>query len=199
MVIFFFQLGKLRQSGFGEDSELADGYNVVRALNGAFGNHENIVWLLSNEFELSYGATYAAALTNFVPRSVWADKPLGAGPILKNTIYPGSYVVGQSGNSSLTTGLHTEALMSFGEVGVFAVVIMMALLVSLYLNFLKRHTKGVGGLILIFSVVVFSSQFLYAEFLGFLVRYVFSIIPLVFCYLIQVGDFKNETNTSRHG
>ncbi|ANQ25236.1 hypothetical protein BA894_01660 [Vibrio natriegens] len=194
----FFQLGKLRHSGYGE-SYAGTGYSLVKALNGAFGNHENITWLVGNNFELSYGGTYLAALTNFVPRSIWPEKPLGAGPILKNTIYPGSYVIGQKGNSSLTTGLYTEVIMNFGFFASCLALIVIAFIISILFRFFKRHSNGVGGLIFIFSVVVFSSQFLYAEFLGFLVRYVFSVIPLIFCYFIQVGEHKNETSTTRYG
>lgn len=194
----FFQLGKLRHSGY-EESNQSSNYSLVKALNGAFGNHENIVWLLNNDFEYHYGNTYLAAVTNFVPRSIWPSKPTGAGPILKNEIYPGSYVVGQAGNSSLTTGLYTEVIINFGFLAsIFAILFIAGFVSSIY-TLLASKAKGIGYLILIFTIVVFSSQFLYAEFLGFLVRYIFSVIPLVLCYFIQSGDLKNEANSTRYG
>src|SRR5690606_38045803 len=89
----------------------------ISSMNNAFGNHENIVWLLNADSPLLYGKTYIAGVSNFIPRKLWPGKPLGAGPILKNYIYPGSYIVGREGNSSLTTGFFTESLMNFGILG----------------------------------------------------------------------------------
>ena len=105
IVIAMHTIGKMRHQGGVNDTHDESNYGLVNSLNGAFGNHENIVWLLDHEYQLSLGQTYIAGFANFVPRSIWPSKPVGAGPILKNTIYPGSYVVGRKGNSSLTTGL----------------------------------------------------------------------------------------------
>ncbi|MEZ9877410.1 hypothetical protein AB4349_17490, partial [Vibrio breoganii] len=193
----FFQLGQIRHSV--KKSVSHSSYGLVNALNGAFGNHENIVWLLDNNFDKQYGYTYLSGITNFIPRSIWPEKPLGAGPILKNEIYPGSYIIGQRGNSSLTTGLYTEVVMNFGFIISNVAIILIAGLISVFLSKLKMFEYGIGRLIVVFSIVVFSSQFLYAEFLGFFVRYIFSVIPLFFCYFLQFGGRINETDITRHG
>lgn len=187
--IFFIlnYVGQARSSGFKNDNvELSSFKSIVESLNGAFGNNENIVWLISNNYEYQYGITYFAALTNIMPRFLWEGKPLGAGPRLKNFIYPGSYVVGDEGNSSLTTGLITEVLMNFN-------LIFSLLFLFIFGFFLKRIVRKllfsnnlfymVSGSIL---AVCISTLMLYSEFLGFFSRVVFMLIPL----LIAANLFK---------
>lgn len=175
----FFQLGKNRKQGALKDSSAE--YSIIEALNGAFGNHENIVWLLehSNKTKLHYGVTYSAGITNFVPRSIWPDKPLGAGPILKNTIYPGSYVVGRRGNSSLTTGLFNELQMNFGILGMLLGSILYGVMLSKMSVFLIQSTNPITLIIVQYTLIVFSTVFMYGEFLGFLSRFIITLSPLI--------------------
>jgi len=177
-------IGKIRHQGKLASTQSSSQYGVVNSLNGAFGNHENIVWLMSHDYPLELGSTYAAAVSNFIPRYFWKEKPVGAGPKIKNLIYPGSYIVGKKGNSSLTTGFYTELLLNFGILGSLIASIFVAILLSLYFSFLKRQRSPIIKSLYIFSVVVFSSQFFYAEFLGFFARYIFSIIPFIFVYFV---------------
>ena len=177
-VTLFFQIGKYRNI-YMQD------YSITHAINGSFGNHENIVWLMSNNYDLQYGRTYLAGLTNFVPRRIWPDKPVGAGPILKNFIYPHSYVIGESGNSSLTTGFYTELMMNFGLFGIFVFSILYGIfLKKIYLLLLKERRPFVF-LFFLYSLILFSSQILYAEFLGFFSRYVLTSIPFIFLILMN--------------
>ncbi len=173
----FSQLGKLRHDI--ASSNVSESYGLVNALNGAFGNHENIVWLFSNDFDLLLGKTYFAGMANFVPRAIWKDKPLGAGPRLKNSIYPGSYVVGQEGNSSLTTGLYTEAYMNFGFFGSYMFVCFLVFLMSIIYSLMLSSRLISSKLLYAITLVSFSTLFLYAEFLGFFSRYIFTIIPIL--------------------
>ncbi len=147
-------------------------------LDGAFGNDENILWLAQNPFELQYGVTYVAAVTNFVPRSVWPDKPLGAGPRIKNIIYPGSYVVGREGNSSITTGLYTEAYLNFGLVGLVFFPLVWASFAAILAKKVACNLGSVTMVAWATSLILWSTTFMYAEFLGFLGRCVFIILPL---------------------
>lgn len=177
-----FSIGKFRAKTLIDDKA---NYSYVEGLNGAFGNHENIVWLLDNNYELQYGVTYLAGITNFIPRSIWSNKPLGAGPRIKNMIYPGSYIVGQAGNSSLTTGLYNELQINFGILGMF----IGAFLFGIFLKLLYSKVLALNNPILFFlgvySLILLSSQFLYAEFLGFMARYIFSIIPVLITYALS--------------
>lgn len=179
LLFLFFQLGKNRKQGALKDNTA--NYSVIEALNGAFGNHENIVWLLehSHKTKLHYGVTYSAGITNFVPRSIWPDKPLGAGPILKNTIYPGSYVVGRRGNSSLTTGLFNELQMNFGILGMLLGSILYGIMLSKMSVFLIQSTNPINLIIIQYTLIVFSTVFMYGEFLGFLARFLITLSPLI--------------------
>src|SRR5690606_17090729 len=90
---------------------------LVTSVAGAFGNHELSLWQVDNPHRFLFGETYIAGATVFVPRAMWPDKPVGAGPIIKNRVHPGGYVLGGRGSSSLTTGFLVEAWMNFGLVG----------------------------------------------------------------------------------
>lgn len=179
LIVLFYQLGKNRRQGILNDASA--NYTLIETLNGAFGNHENIVWLMehSKKTELHYGITYTAGITNFVPRSIWPNKPLGAGPILKNTIYPGSYVVGEKGNSSLTTGLFNELQMNFGIFGILFGAILYGILLSKIGVMAVQTTNPINLIIIQYTLIFFSSVFMYAEFLGFLSRFIITLFPLI--------------------
>lgn len=175
LVYGFFAIGKSRLERTGAN---ADNYSLLRAINGAFGNHENLVWLAENDFEYHYGASYVAGVTNFVPRSLWAEKPLGGGPRLKNAIYPGTYVVGKQRNSSLTTGLYTELYLNFGLIGMILGTIVYAALLNWVIGKLRNANSLMSFQLFLFCLIAFSTHFYYAEFLGFTARTVISIIPI---------------------
>lgn len=193
LIVFFLlhYVGQLRSSGFQEkDIELTSSKTLVESFNGAFGNHENIVWLISNNYDYQYGITYLAAFTNFIPRVFWEDKILGAGPRLKNFIYPGSYVPGQEGNSSLTTGLVTEVLINFNIV--FSIIFTMVFAFILKLIVLKfiNSSNLIVVIIGIIASISISTLMLYSEFLGFVGRIFFMLLPLFiasFIFKIRVS------------
>ena len=178
LTFFFYQKGQERRAiSSGYTSE----YSLVDALNGAFGNHENIVWLLENKDKnnLYYGETYLAAFTNFIPRKYWPEKPLGSGPRLKNTIYPYSYEVGQENNSSLTTGFITEVLMNFGIFGIFIFSILYGFFMRKFSVRLINSNSAIDILINFYIIICFTSVFLYSEFLGFFARFIFTLGALL--------------------
>ena len=108
------------------------------------------------------------------------EKPVGGGPYLKNTIYPGSYVVGRSGNSSLTTGLITELHMNFGFFGtLFGAIIYGFTLKRINISLFKVR-RDINFVIMMYLLVAFSTMFVYSEFLGFFSRLIVTMIPLIF-------------------
>lgn len=181
-VVFYLlhYVGQQRSSGFqGGERESTSFKEIVESFNGAFGNHENILWLISNSYDFQYGITYLAAFTNFIPRYIWGDKLLGAGPRLKNFIYPGSYIPGQEGNSSLTTGLVTEALMNFGFIFSIVFVVIFAFVCKLLVEKLIKSNNLLLALVGVILAICISTLMLYSEFLGFLSRIIFMIFPIL--------------------
>lgn len=185
--IFEYQ-GKVRKEAQWGGDEPVD-FGFVESINGAFGNHENIVWLFQNKNELHYGLTFVSGVTTFVPRSIWPSKPLSAGPRLKNLIAPGSYVVGREGNSSLTTGLFTELLMNFGVLGSFVFSFFYGVFLKRLFNYYRSSVNPFKNFYLLFLIVVLSSQMYYAEFAGFLTRTIITLIPL---YILYKFNDKNK-------
>jgi hypothetical protein len=142
------------------------------------------MWLIENPYTRLRGWTYMAAVTNFVPRVLWSSKPLGGGPALKNMISPGSYVVGEEGNSSLTTGLMTEAMMNFGYVGVPVVTLVFGYLLGLISNRLNATIDPINLVIQAVLVLTFAFITFYSEFLGMIARLALTTLPLVFLAIV---------------
>ena len=188
--ILFFNIGKERYALYSKHKKDFK-YSTVKSLNGAFGNNENILWLYENGHPLYYGQTYVAGFTNFVPRSLWANKPLGAGPKIKSLIYPDSYVLGKAKNSSLTTGLFTELQMNFGILGMIIFPAIFAIVMGFILRVMNKSGFLIVKMLSFFTGVVFFTQIYHAEFLGFFSRYIISIIPFMLIYI--AGKFKLGT------
>jgi len=147
-------------------------------LYGAFGNDENIVWMASNDYTQHGGISYFAAVSNFVPRSMWPEKPLGGGPRMKNEIFPGSYVVGASGNSSFTTGLFAEVWLNFGPWGLLYMIPIWALIGLGFASGVARNLYTIRALPWMACTILWSTAVMYSEFAGFFGRFVFICTPL---------------------
>ncbi|MFK7747167.1 MAG: O-antigen polymerase [Kordia sp.] len=191
----FFNIGKERYALYASRHKEFE-YSLVKSLNGAFGNHENILWLLENKHEKLWGQTYVAGFTNPIPRSLWPNKPLGAGPKLKNMIDPGSYVIGGERNSSLTTGYFTELQMNYGVVGMIIFPVAIAIFVGFLLRRLNRSKYIIVRITSFFTAIMFATMFYYAEFLGFYSRFFISLIPFLLIYFLTSIRLKlKKTNT----
>lgn len=147
-------------------------------LDGAFGNDEARMWLIENDHKYHFGETYLAAFSNVIPRSIWPNKPLGAGPRLTNSIRPGSYVRGLSGNTSLTPGLLVEARMNFGLPGVFMAIAAWSYFANRFLRAALREPSLVRRVMYVIIAVSLSSNLLYSEFLGWFARVGIVAFPL---------------------
>lgn len=112
-----------------------------------FGTNENLLWMFDNPDRVHhlFGASYASVLVGPYPRSLWVNKPTGAGPILKNWIAPGSYDLGTGENiSSYTTGFMSEAFMNFGWFGVVIGPVILALMCLLFSHLVRRISSEIG-------------------------------------------------------
>jgi len=165
---------------FNESSYTLDRLDELETsmIYGAFGNDENIVWMANNNYTKHEGVSYFAALSNFVPRSMWPEKPLGGGPRMKNEIFPGSYVVGAAGNSSFTTGLFAEAWLNFGAWGLAFVMPLWALIGLFFASNVARNVYTIKALPWMATTILWSTSLIYSEFAGFFARYVFIVTPL---------------------
>jgi oligosaccharide repeat unit polymerase len=152
--------------------------NVWYAMfDGSFGNDENLLWLIENDHQYYFGLTYLAGLTNLVPRAIWDEKPWGAGPEIRNMIYPGSYTRDGQFNSSITTGLLTEARMNFGVLGIFIAVLLWSRLTGYVMQRASHVNHIVPSVLLLLSATALSTMLMYSEFLGFFSRYVLLVVP----------------------
>ena len=134
---------------------------------------------------LSLGATYIAGIANIVPRRFWPEKPVGAGPRIKNSIYPYSYAVGKKKNSSITTGFFNELQMNFGIFGIPVGAFFFGLLFSLLIKIFAYINTPASKALILSTTLTICTQFYYAEFLGLYTRYVFAIAPLILMHILN--------------
>ncbi|MEZ5960561.1 MAG: O-antigen polymerase [Hyphomonadaceae bacterium] len=166
-----------------------DTRSITSGLDGAFGNHENLVWLMYESPDPVGGATYVAALTNLIPRAIWPEKPLGGGPTLTNLIFPNSYEIGRFGNSSITPGLVPEAYMNFGPLGALIVAALFGIVLAKISNGL-RGSRSMAAVVL-YSLALFFLCILsvFSEFLGIFTMWVVMSVP---CLAIVIADRRNR-------
>jgi oligosaccharide repeat unit polymerase len=171
-------VGAFRHAKHEESSLVSVGY-FHKMLNGAFGNHENLLWLNENNYEQFNGQTYVATIVSVVPRKFWPEKPTGGGPALKNLVRPGSYQIGRRGNSSLTTGVLTEAVMNFGWLGVIPISLAFGGLLGLIRKALDSVEDCWGLFIYGYSAVIIGFAGFYGETVGLFTRWIFDVVPIL--------------------
>jgi hypothetical protein len=156
-------------------------YAFYYALEGGFGNDENVLWLIENdEYPLIWGYSYFSGFVSLVPRNIWPSKPSGAGPILTNYIWPGRYVQGAAGNNSVTTGMTTEAFMNFGTAGLFLVPFIWAFGLSRSMRLFHSSRVIYHRIAWLIISLLLSTSFIYQEFMGLFARGAVIVAPLFF-------------------
>jgi len=94
----------LSEKTFAESFKIAAFYVGIQSLE----------LVLENKNKLYWGVTYLSAVTNFVPRAIWPDKPPTGGMVLTRD-YTGD---AWQGLSYLSTGIIPEAVINFGSIGI---------------------------------------------------------------------------------
>ncbi|WP_394335650.1 hypothetical protein [Nonlabens tegetincola] len=150
---------------------------------------------MENEDQISYqnGATYIAAFQNFIPRSLWKNKPFGAGPLMKNYVSKNKYSINNKYRGSLTTGLLTELKMNFNGFIYFVFLFLYGVSISALLKSYLTRSNFYLKLIQLIILIGFTFLILYSEFLGLITRIFCYCLPILFLYYISIKTI-NETN-----
>ena len=139
---------------------------------------------------LQYGLTFITAVTNFVPRKLWPDKPDTGGVVLTKT-YLGE-------ETSITTNysarIITESIIHFGQsggilFGFISLFSMLVLVVYIYSKIISKVKKAVSPLVLIQLVlyILFMrgiTSLAFSEVTNGCVGVVTKMIPLWLIYVI---------------
>lgn len=162
-----------------KDYSLSKSDDILNGLT-KFGTAENVFWLIEHRgWDLQYGKTFLSVAVGFVPRSLWPEKPVGGGPVLKNMIYPGSYNLNSStAISSTTTGLPAEAIMNFGVLGIPIVALLYGFMLSRISMFVYRIKSSTHFIAFAYLAFV-SIGYLWGEFFG--------TTSWLFIYLFPIG------------
>ena len=133
----------------------------------SFDHTEYLYKITTLDYSPVYGKTYVAAIAIPIPRALWPQKPVGGGPLLKNTLDPGSYSLGKNeNNSSLTTGIFLEAYLNFGFAGCFIVPFLYGALFAFLLNEKAKGSDIYKSYYLSFLIILMIILFPSGEFLG---------------------------------
>jgi len=161
------------------------GKSIVEELRNSFAHAELFAFSLAHgeRFEFSAGYTYFAGIVSFVPRVLWAEKPVGGGPMLANIVRPGAYKLGeQEGNSSLTTGMIIESYLNFSLIGVVFVALIHGMMLSKITYFAEQVKDPLDIALFLVTTNFLAMTLVNAEFLGAFSAYLFVILPI---YLIK--------------
>ena len=99
--------------------------------------------------------------------------------MVKNLVRPGSYEIGRRGNSSLTTGVLTEAVMNFGWLGVIPVSLAFGGLLGLIRKSLDSVADCSPPPIYGYSAVIIGFAGFYGETVGLFTRWIFDVVPIL--------------------
>lgn len=136
----FFYMNYLRADmdigeGYKEGAELSNTFNYMMQLT-ALDTYDNTAFILTHfpeKYRYYYGSTYAALFVQFLPRTVWAGKPVGMGGplgLLKNTgdrEFTKEKWIRDARGISYSPGLIGEAYANFGNAGIFLLSILFGL------------------------------------------------------------------------
>lgn len=159
--------------------------SVLDEVIASFNHTEYLYKLTVMDFQPVYGQTYLSALFIPIPRVFWAEKPVGGGPLLKNTLTPGSYSLGkQENNSSLTTGVFLEAYLNMGFMGAFIIPFLYGAIFASLLNTASRTNSIYKSYYIFFLVILMIILYPSGEFLGSCSRLFTYFFPfLLFAYI----------------
>ncbi len=161
---------------------------VAREVTGNFGQLEWLALAKNREGIWSYarGQTYLAAVALPIPRILWPDKPVGAGPMLANIIRPGTYDLSRKYNSSRTTGCVTEAYLNGGTIGVIVVAVLHGLALCMITK-VGRAAKTRSDYVVYFLGSMFICEsMIYGEFLGAFAKFGMYAFPIVVYVLVRM-------------
>ncbi len=140
-----------------------------------------------------WGSTYVTAITNFIPRKIWPNKPDPGGVIFTNEYAPGMY----DEYSHFTTGLYPEAMINFGkELGIVIGTIqlfLMCVVLSIYYKKIvynfdavkSRTPKKMLSLVIYLYIVWASVMFLTGEFTSLVVATIIKIVTATLVYTLS--------------
>ena len=154
----------------------------IEGLIGAFGTSENVVWLIQNSdrWNPRWGATFWTAFVGWVPRSLWPEKPVGGGPVLRNWIFPGTYdITSFENNTSYTTGLPAEGFMNFGWSAIILVAVPYGFTLGWVQNLGKRVDDSVKFAAWSYSSYTLGMSLLVGEFYGVASWLAIGLAPLM--------------------
>ena len=111
------------------------------------GNGASIALYYSVPERVGYlsGLTYLGAISFWVPRAIWRDKPHGAG------YYNGRLIFG--GKAGIPPGAISEAFWNFGFLGILLMGFINGVLVSVFCRFFEANLSSVGAAVVYLIVL----------------------------------------------
>lgn len=151
--------------------------------------------------EKHWGSTYVTIFTNFIPRSIWPEKPDPGGVIFTNEYAPGLY----DEYSHYTTGLYPEAIINFGRpIGLIIGALQLALicfLLSIYYRkilfksyFLPKSPKNILRIVIYVYVTWGAANILTGEITSVVIGTIIKIIVVISIFNFFKISFRPKRN-----
>ena len=128
-----------------------------------------------NTLDFKYGSTLTRIITQFIPRFLWANKPLDLGIEIAQLIYPGT-------KSGIPPGFFGEMYMNFGNLG----FILGTLFIGLCLNWVSSFLEPPSSInrFLFFAIITPKIFLLHSNSIGNLLgQIIISFIGLSICLI----------------
>jgi oligosaccharide repeat unit polymerase len=156
--------------------------------------------------QLQWGLTYATAITNFVPRKIWPEKPSSGGVVLTRD-YTGDR---WRGASHLAPGVIGEGILNFGTIGIAVgggvMFLGLVLALLLYSSMLGRleHEDSPDSLVMPIAYGIVASSvatLLFGEFTNVVVQLLTKLVPLFMLYALYLriaGEGPTQVQSAPH-
>lgn len=155
--------------------DIYSGKFLINELTGSFGQLEWLGFMLEHQdrWHFEYGSTYFSVIAAPIPRALWADKPVGAGPIVNDVVFQSGALSG-----GMTTGCVMEAYLNGGLLGLMIVAAIHGSLLAAVTKYGTRvqHRHQVAMYLLLMACL--GEMLIYGEFYGVAIRIAILVLPV---------------------
>lgn len=191
-VISIVIIGQVRELGSGTGAILstkevkgviqADSIRLVQQAIVDYGQFDRLSLIqeyVPAKVAFQYGHTFIATLAAPVPRVIWRNKPLGAGPLLANAFRPGAWDLDEGWASGVTPTIVGELFLNFSWIGVLLGGLVVGAAAGWAHRKFERTRQSVWAVLsyTVFAVLFLASGTL-GEFYGTVMMYAVYALPI---------------------
>jgi len=191
-VVAMIVVGQVRELGSGTGAILsskevksivrADSIRLVQQAIVDYGHFDRLSLIqeyVPARVAFQHGHTFFSTLAAPVPRLVWREKPVGAGPLLANAFRPGAWDLEEGWASGVTPTIIGELFLNFSWVGIVVGGLVVGVIAGWAHGKFERNRKSIWAVLsyTVFAVLFLASGTL-GEFYGTVLMYTVYAVPI---------------------